>query len=148
MEDVSRWFYNRRPAVVQRRSANASNTELQNGQKKVFSAKSAYHLGMELQALKDTNMSNTELQNGRWKRFWRVKVAPKIKISCWKIVKDILPTKSNLVKMGITTDRCCVLCRLSEETTTHLFWDCKVVKDLWSFLLKSYVGLSALHRSS
>lgn len=50
--------------------------------KALFSVKSAYHLGMQLQEDSTaSSYSNSVIQTERWKRFWKGIVAPKIKHS-------------------------------------------------------------------
>ena len=45
----------------------------------------------------------------------------------YKIINQILGTRSLLYKMSITTDKYCSFCKEHEETLSHLFYDCNQV---------------------
>ncbi|XP_045822165.1 uncharacterized protein LOC123915058 [Trifolium pratense] len=46
----------------------------------------------------------------------------------WRLAKNILPTRSNLHKKGITLDLLCPLCSSEEESSQHLFLKCDMFK--------------------
>ena len=47
-----------------------------------------------------------------------------------RIIHRILGTNSLLFKMGLSDSKTCTFCKMSEESITHLFWDCNTVKIL------------------
>lgn len=96
-----------------------------------FSVKWAYRLGVQLQSSNEASVSNYQRQEHLWKRFWKANVPPKIKIYGWRIHNDILPTLSNLLKRRMNVNPFCFHCRNRIETTSHLFWECKVTKVMW-----------------
>lgn len=64
----------------------------------IFSVKSAYHLASDSHLhLKASSSSVGEL-NRMWKRFWKLKATPKVKICAWKIIHDSIPTRTNIRK--------------------------------------------------
>ncbi|XP_039036461.1 uncharacterized protein LOC120173332 [Hibiscus syriacus] len=47
-----------------------------------------------------------------------------------------LPTKGQLLRMGISNDNTCVNCSNSYESRDHLFSQCTLAVDLWNLILK------------
>lgn len=81
-----------------------------------------------------------------WEKLWKEKVPPKVKITCWRLCKNIGPTKHNLATKHITTDLSCVLdlsCMLyrsASESISHLlknfhFARCAWLYSLWGLCL-------------
>jgi len=70
----------------------------------------------------------------------------------WRILRNILPTKDNLVRCRILSveEATCVSCCGSIETASHLFLGCDVLRALWShvwlWLVISSVSSSDLHQ--
>ena len=56
----------------------------------------------------------------------------KTRIFQFKILNNILYLNARLYKMGIVSSSKCSLCSDSKETTTHLFFECRVSANLWS----------------
>lgn len=54
-----------------------------------------------------------------------------LKMFLWKLCHNGIPTKQCLRSRGINTDPICFMCMEKEETTTHLFLDCKWVRRVW-----------------
>lgn len=46
----------------------------------------------------------------------------------WRMAKNILPTKHNLLKKGIHLDLVCSLCCKKDETARHLFMECEFAR--------------------
>ena len=92
-----------------------------NGQ---FLAKSAYIVMRESssEAIKDTTFAD----------LWKMKVPHKILVFAWRLLRDRLPTRSNLHRRQVViNDRRCLLCGNMEEDTGHLFFHCSKVIPLW-----------------
>ena len=65
-----------------------------------------------------------------FKKLWKSKVA---QVTAWRVLVNKLVTKANLEKRGITVKSCmCSLCGVVEETSTHLFFECKFSWVLWN----------------
>ncbi|XP_058776904.1 uncharacterized protein LOC131651249 [Vicia villosa] len=89
-----------------------------------YSVRSAYHsLQNELmnKKLGPSNAFACQL----WKKVWHVSLHPRVKSFLWRLGKDILPTKTNLLKKGIKIDTACSFCGVNEESTKHLFLECE-----------------------
>jgi len=66
----------------------------------------------------------------------------KVSIVAWRLLKDRLPTKTNLQRRGslqATTNTCVSGCG-SAESASHLFLQCKVFSSLW-YHIKSWIGI-------
>ena len=63
-------------------------------------------------------------------------------IVAWRLMKDSLPTKSNLQRRGIiqAEDDMCVSGCDTEETASHMFLHCEVFGSLWQHI-RSWIGV-------
>ena len=73
-------------------------------------------------------------ENGTvYKIFWVSKVVPIALVMAWRVLENKLATKANLVRRGITVvSSICSLCGVEEETSSHLFFECKFAWLLWN----------------
>jgi len=76
---------------------------------------------------------------------WHQQVPLKVSVFAWRLMRDRLPTKSNLVsKDVISSEDCfCVSGCGSVETTQHLFLWCTTFASLWS-LARNWIGFSGM----
>jgi len=76
---------------------------------------------------------------------WHKQVPLKVSIVAWRLLKDRLPTRSNLHKRGIVSiegDTCVSGCGHA-ETASHLFLHCDVFGSLWQHI-RSWIGVSGV----
>ena len=101
----------------------------------MFSVKSAYGL------LKGEG----EEENSRfYKCFWKIKALPSAHVTTWRVIENKVASKVNLVRRGIQIEcNLCSLCRLSEESTNHLFFDCRVAWKIWN-LCYDWLGMNSV----
>ena len=53
-------------------------------------------------------------------------------IFCWRLLKNRLPTKDNLLRRNaITQEATCPLCGCVQEDVGHLFFNCNLTNGLW-----------------
>jgi hypothetical protein len=75
---------------------------------------------------------------------WGMKAPNPVKVFIWRACQNILPTKDNLQKKGISLDPLCLFCKTEVETTKHILWDCPLAADVWGacgrIIQKSYVA--------
>ena len=89
-----------------------------------YSTRSAYNL---LQG-----ESVEENLDGVFKDLWKLKIPAKASIFAWRLIRDRLPTKSNLRRRQVDiSDSMCPLCRNKEEDASHLFFYCSKTQPLW-----------------
>ncbi|XP_030479361.1 uncharacterized protein LOC115696608 [Cannabis sativa] len=55
----------------------------------------------------------------------------RLKILCWQILRNALPTRAKLGQFMAIPSVCCPLCNDEEETSIHLFWQCSFAKAIW-----------------
>ncbi|CAJ2651635.1 unnamed protein product [Trifolium pratense] len=74
---------------------------------------------------------------------WHRQVPLKVSICAWRLLRDRLPTKTNLVTRGILSaeDHQCVSGCGEVESAQHLFLSCSTFGALWS-LVSSWIGSS------
>jgi hypothetical protein len=76
---------------------------------------------------------------------WHRQVPLKVSIFAWRLLRDRLPTKKNLVSRGILASDlhlCSTGCG-DMETTQHLFISCDTFGSLWP-LVRSWIGFSGV----
>jgi hypothetical protein len=80
---------------------------------------------------------------------WHKHVPLKISIFAWRLLRDRLPTKDNLVSRGIIapTAHLCVSGCGCVESARHLFLSCSFFGSLWS-LVRSWIDFSSLNSQS
>ncbi|KAE8671815.1 kinase-related family protein [Hibiscus syriacus] len=68
---------------------------------------------------------------------WRGLVPPRVETLVWQIVLQKIAVKSELVKRGVQgiEDGLCPLCKMVEESSSHLFFSCSVAWSLWNKFL-------------
>ncbi|KAK2382749.1 hypothetical protein QL285_070265 [Trifolium repens] len=76
---------------------------------------------------------------------WHRQVPLKVSIFAWRLLRDRLPTKSNLVARGIISPEAhlCVTGCGGIETAQHIFISCSTFASLWG-LVRSWIGSSAV----
>ncbi|XP_057774946.1 uncharacterized protein LOC130993927 [Salvia miltiorrhiza] len=66
---------------------------------------------------------------GDW--IWENYIPVRRLIVCWRIIQNRLPTLDVLIRQGTLGPNRCSLCGAAEETLSHLFWECSVVRPIW-----------------
>jgi len=69
---------------------------------------------------------------------WHKQVPLKVMLFAWRLFRDKLPTKDNLLRRGVIPldSRLCIVGCNSLETTTHLFLHCSTFGSVWQYLLR------------
>jgi len=73
---------------------------------------------------------------------WHRNVPLKVSILAWRLLRNRLPTKTNLVARGMigTDAQLCVSGCGEVETAHHLFVSCPIFRELWS-LVRAWIGV-------
>ena len=74
-----------------------------------YTVKTAYHM-LASEVLHSSPSSSGGMAGNVWKRIWKIKTPQKIKHFIWRVAKDSLPTKKNLVLWQIPVDETCSFC--------------------------------------
>ncbi|MCI48548.1 glutamate-gated kainate-type ion channel receptor subunit GluR5, partial [Trifolium medium] len=80
---------------------------------------------------------------------WHSQVPLKVSVFAWRLLRDRLPTKSNLVTRGILSPAAhfCVSGCGDAESAQHLFISCSTFGSLWA-LVRSWIGITAVDSTS
>jgi ribonuclease HI len=68
------------------------------------------------------------------KIIWCADIPPSKSLFVWRLMNDKVPTDENLKFRGCFIPSMCNLCNSHEESSFHLFFDCKFAIRLWSWL--------------
>lgn len=88
--------------------------------KGVFSVKSAYHLAVQLNSANEASGSHVSGQKGKWRKIWKLNIPPRTRVGVWKIMKNYIPSKQNLIGKGLDINPGCSFCRSKLETLVHM----------------------------
>jgi len=73
-----------------------------------------------------------ENRDGGFSELWKLKIPAKSAVFAWTLIRDRLPTKSNLRRRQVeVNDMLCPFCRNKEEDAAHLFFNCSKILPLW-----------------
>ena len=75
-----------------------------------------------------------------WKKAWHPHSIPKVNSFIWILLHNKLLTAENLRKRGILGPSRCPLCSSAEETSSHIFLQCKVSLIVWRIVLPPDFG--------
>ncbi|CAJ2662943.1 unnamed protein product [Trifolium pratense] len=80
---------------------------------------------------------------------WHLQVPLKVSIFAWRLLRDRLPTRANLVTRGVlsTTGATCVFGCGVTESAHHLFLSCGISGPLWD-LVRDWIGISLVDSTS
>ncbi|GJS71221.1 RNA-directed DNA polymerase, eukaryota, reverse transcriptase zinc-binding domain protein [Tanacetum coccineum] len=68
---------------------------------------------------------------------WINYVPNKVNVLAWKVMTDSLPTRFNITRRGIPIDSIlCVNCDMGVETSRHLFFSCRMAKEVTNLIAR------------
>lgn len=99
-----------------------------------FSVKSAYKV-CRVDILRNRVSAGQQGRSGMefdgvWKKIWQVKCPHKIKHFLWRMAHNSHPLQCNLAQRGMHIDIKCPVCGCIGEDGGHLFFKCKLAKQL------------------
>ncbi|MBA0550411.1 hypothetical protein Golob_021360 [Gossypium lobatum] len=59
-----------------------------------------------------------------WKLIWKLQTLPKIRIFCWRLGHDIIPTYEKIFSIRRDVNSLCPRCSMEKETLIHALKDC------------------------
>lgn len=95
-----------------------------------YFVKSTYHLAKCRMEMERGSSSKQPGDVSLWKAIWKIRATRAVTMFIWKACSDILPTKDNLFKRGISNDSMCPICGSVPETVGHAIWTCPATKDV------------------
>ncbi|KAL5170203.1 Rab3 GTPase-activating protein catalytic subunit [Glycine soja] len=89
-----------------------------------YSTKSAYAILLEA--------TRGDADNRPFVELWKLRIPPKAATFAWRLIRNRLPTKTNLRRRLVEiSDVTCPLCNNMEEDASHLFFHCSRILPLW-----------------
>ena len=99
----------------------------------VFTVKSAYHIAAKLQSDKDLGESSFgDSRSIIWKKLWKMKLPPKIKIFAWRACVNSLPVYVKMAERRIQLCCDCPVCGEDFESLTHALILCDFALSVWA----------------
>jgi len=85
-----------------------------------------------------SNELKCTIEEKSWRNFFMLPyntcIDTKMRMFQWNIMHRLLITNKKLCLFGIANSNMCTFCDCEEETISHLFYECKYVKELWTKL--------------
>ena len=97
----------------------------------VYSVKSGYRYLHEQQQHGLPGPLDHSVLTPLWKKIWGLQVPNKVKHLAWKACKDLLPTKTNLIRRKVITESYCDVCKLHQEDVVHALFHCPASQLVW-----------------
>jgi ribonuclease HI len=72
---------------------------------------------------------------GPWKALWNFPSIPKVDLFSWTLLHNSILTFDTLKRRGWNGPSRCPLCTNSEETISHLLYNCEFSKEVWGYLV-------------
>jgi hypothetical protein len=103
-----------------------------------FSVKSAYKV-CRANFLRNQSCAGAQGSSGNdpdpiWKMIWKLKCPSKIKHFLCRMAHNSQPLRGNLMQRGMKIGINCPVCGLIGEDGGHLFFKCRLAKEIWSRL--------------
>jgi len=92
-----------------------------------YTVKSAYKMCSSILDQRTNHHASSD-----WKLIWSLRVSPKIKHFCWRLLRSCLPMRFNLQSHGVHCQSACVVCNNDLEDEMHMFMHCKFSTDCWN----------------
>ena len=99
----------------------------------VSTVKSAYYIAAKLQSDKDLGESSSgDSSSIIWKKLWKLKLPPKVKIFSWRACVNGLPVYVKMAEKGIHLSSDCPIFGEESESLTHALILCDFALSVWS----------------
>nr|KYP62772.1 Putative ribonuclease H protein At1g65750 family [Cajanus cajan] len=69
-----------------------------------------------------------------WKQIWQLQITKKLRVFCWSILNNALPTNSKRKASHMSILESCPRCSATTEDAIHALRDCPKSKELWNKL--------------
>ena len=75
--------------------------------------------------------ANQQRQSGIWNQVWGLNVPNKVRHFIWRMCKEAIPSKHNLMRRKILVEDKCEQCGMESETVIHAVWECTKLDEIW-----------------
>ncbi|XP_072951722.1 uncharacterized protein [Typha angustifolia] len=80
----------------------------------------------------------------KWRALWQLRVATRVRLFCWKLAWQRIPTAAYLVNLNLGIGDVCNMCGLYSEIATHLLFNCWFSQEVWAHVDEELGGDSDL----
>jgi hypothetical protein len=107
------------------------------GRDNLFSVQSAYKVCRDdfirSRDCRAAQGGSRQQQEPIWKKIWSLS-PNKVKHFLWRMTHESHPLRCSLARRGMEIDTVCLVCARSSEDGGHLFFKCKLAKQVWNLL--------------
>jgi hypothetical protein len=117
----------------------------------LYSVRSAYRMLANDAHQEDDHSQNIPASSGAnnswiWKKLWRSKVPPKVRVFGRRVSNEFIPSRANLHRRHVEQLSTCISCGNEPETTFHALTQCSYARQFWRSLSDlTGVKLPVLH---
>jgi hypothetical protein len=79
----------------------------------------------------------------KWNRLWSMKLPSKIKVFCWRLALNSMPTASVLKSKNLEKTSNCKICGAEEDTWDHSLLYCTMSRCVWALVDEDLTDLLA-----
>lgn len=65
-----------------------------------------------------------------WSKIWKLNIHDRLKMFLWRVLRDVLPTREEIVRRTGVGYASCAVCGAEEETLFHVFKECPGARSL------------------
>jgi ribonuclease HI len=87
------------------------------------------------------NCSDFATSQKEWKKLWSMKLQSKIKVFCWRLALNSIPTASVLKSRNLASTSHCKICGAVDDTWEHSLLFCTMSKCVWALLDEDITNL-------
>ena len=106
----------------------------------LFTVRSAYRMLIEAKKRREDyfegrgSCSDAGRNYKEWKQLWKLKLPSKIKVFCWRLALDSIPTASVLKRKNLAATPECKICGAEDDTWDHSLLRCTMSRCVWALL--------------
>ena len=107
-----------------------------------FIQKSAYKL-LDRSRIRGNEVNTASVsENEVWKKIWKHKVTPKLRVFWWRVLHEFLPTRQILHDRHVEPISTCEVRGAEEKTIRHVLCECTVAQAFWDHA-KTLAGVTS-----
>jgi len=120
----------------------------------LFSVRSAYRMLIQAKKSREdyfesrASCSDIETRQKEWKHLWGMQLPSKIKVFCWRLALNSIPTGKVLKSRNLATSAECKICGAGEDSWEHALLHCTVSRCVWALVDEEITELLATLRIS
>ncbi|KAK7852545.1 hypothetical protein CFP56_038612 [Quercus suber] len=85
--------------------------------------------------LTEAPTTNQQRQSGICNQIWEPNAPNKVRHFLWRVCKDAVPSKQNLMRRKILMEGKCEQCGVESEMAIHAVWECATLNEIWEAVL-------------